>query len=407
MNRVFVLLLDSFGIGSSLDADKFNDVGANTFGHINEMCFLGKANLGRFGCLRIPNLISLGLGHLYHRITGEYPVGLDININVKGSYAYASAVSMDKDTLSGHFEIMGSPLLRSLDRFVKKRNSFPMLLLDKIIKESNITGFLGNCHSSGLDVLTQFGEEHMKTGKPIFYTSSDSVFQIACHEQTFGLDRLYKLSLIVRDILNNNDYYIGRVIARPFIGLNQKNFKRTCNRRDYSILPNNISVLEKLIIEKQGHVIGIGKVADIFSGVGFTKTVISSGLLDLLMKTIHEIQECPYNSIIFTNFSDFDSIWGHRRDVSGYAKGLELFDIYLLNIINHMDKQDLLIITADHGCDPTWVGFDHTREYIPILLYQIGMSSMFLGHRRTFSDIAQTIATFFSLSRMQYGLSMM
>ncbi|CAL4325446.1 Phosphopentomutase [Buchnera aphidicola (Eriosoma grossulariae)] len=406
MNRVVIMLLDSFGIGSSTDAFKFNDEGANTFKHIYEMCFLKKANHGRQGPLNIPNLISLGLGKLMHRLTGSFPIELNFNIDVIASYAYASSISSGKDTLSGHFEIMGVPILTSWDRFLNKKSSIPEELLENIISHCNIPGIIGNCHSSGITILQQFGEEHIHTGKPIFYTSMDSVIQIACHENFFGLNNLYKLSCSVRNILNNTKYNIGRVIARPFLGNNKKEFTRTNNRKDYSIAINERTVMEKLILEKHGEVIGIGKISDIFSGRGITQKIPAYGLADLFEKTNMAIDQAKDNSIIFTNFVDFDSVWGHRRDVSGYAKGLEFFDLKLLNIINKIQKKDLLIITADHGCDPTWIGSEHTREFIPILLYRPGYKSHYLGHRNTFSDIAQTISQYFSLSSMHYGTSM-
>ncbi|CAL4325477.1 Phosphopentomutase [Buchnera aphidicola (Eriosoma lanigerum)] len=406
MNRVFIMLLDSFGIGSCKDSNQFGDEGANTFGHVNESCFLGLANCNRNGNLYIPNLTALGLGKLIYELTKIYPVGLNRYENTIGSYAYASPISMDKDTLSGHLEIMGIPSFKPWDKFIEKKNSLPESLVNHIIKESNIDGILGNCHASGTTIIQKFFEEHIQTNKPIFYTSSDSVVQIACHETVFGLNNLYCLSSIVRKILDKRKYNIGRVIARPFIGNSIKNIKRTNNRKDFSVVPSEINVMEKLIIEKQGEVIGIGKITDIFSGVGITKTIVANGLSDLLEKTTYAIKISKKNSIVFTNFSDFDSLWGHRRDVSGYAQGLEFFDLKLLDIINQITDSDLLIVTADHGCDPTWKGFDHTREFIPILLYSPIFSSKFLGYRNSFSDIAQTIAHFFSLSNMKYGKSM-
>ncbi|WP_422667424.1 phosphopentomutase [Buchnera aphidicola] len=406
MKRVFLMILDSFGIGSSHDADKFNDVGSNTFGHIAEACFLGKANVERRGNLYIPNLMKLGIANAFKESTGQFPLGLNKTTNIIASYGYASEISSGKDTTSGHWEIAGVPVLDNWFYFKQKNNSFPVKILKAILKESNLSGFLGNCHASGTDILLNLGEEHIKTGNPIFYTSSDSVFQVACHEVYFGLSKLYKLCENIRIILDKNHYNIARVIARPFIGDTALKFQRTGNRRDLSLKPFQKTVMEKLIEEKNGKVIAVGKVSDIYAGVGISKSVKAVGLNELCNKTIEEIKSSSNNTLVFTNFVDFDSSWGHRRDVSGYAKGLEFFDSRLLEIINLVKKEDLLIITADHGCDPTWIGTDHTRENIPILIYSPSINSHCLGHRTTFSDIGQTIAKHFCLSSMQYGINM-
>ncbi|WP_284443164.1 phosphopentomutase [Buchnera aphidicola] len=407
MKRVFLIVLDSFGIGSSSDAEKFNDVGSDTFGHIVEKCFLGKANIGRKGSLYIPNLVRLGLINAYKESTGKYPLGFKDNLNIIASYGYASEISSGKDTTSGHWEIAGVPVLDNWFYFKNKKCSFPNHLLEKIINQSEVTGFIGNCHASGTDIINRLGEEHIKTRKPIVYTSSDSVFQIACHEDFFGLLNLYKLCETVRAILDQYKYKVARVIARPFIGNNKLNFQRTGNRRDFSIKPFSTTVIKKLIDEKEGQVVAIGKVSDIYGGVGISKEIKSTGLNELCNATINEMRIAVNNTIIFTNLVDFDSSWGHRRDVSGYAKGLEFFDYRLSEIINLVQKNDLLILTADHGCDPTWKGTDHTRENVPILIYSPNIKKHYLGHRKTFSDIGQTIAKYFLLTEMQYGQNML
>lgn len=407
MKRVFLIVLDSFGIGSSSDAEKFNDVGSDTFGHIVEKCFLGKANIGRKGSLYIPNLVRLGLINAYKESTGKYPLGFKNNLNIIASYGYASEISSGKDTTSGHWEIAGVPVLDNWFYFKNKKCSFPNHLLEKIINQSEVTGFIGNCHASGTDIINRLGEEHIKTRKPIVYTSSDSVFQIACHEDFFGLLNLYKLCETVRAILDQYKYKVARVIARPFIGNNKLNFQRTGNRRDFSIKPFSTTVIKKLIDEKEGQVVAIGKVSDIYGGVGISKEIKSTGLNELCNATINEMRIAVNNTIIFTNLVDFDSSWGHRRDVSGYAKGLEFFDYRLSEIINLVQKNDLLILTADHGCDPTWKGTDHTRENVPILIYSPNIKKHYLGHRKTFSDIGQTIAKYFLLTEMQYGQNML
>ena len=267
-------------------------------------------------------------------------------------------------------------------------------------------GYLGNCHSSGTVILDQLGEEHMKTGKPIFYTSADSVFQIACHEETFGLDKLYELCEIAREELTNGGYNIGRVIARPFIGDKAGNFQRTGNRHDLAVEPPAPTVLQKLVDEKHGQVVSVGKIADIYANCGITKKVKATGLDALFDATIKEMKEAGDNTIVFTNFVDFDSSWGHRRDVAGYAAGLELFDRRLPELMSLLRDDDILILTADHGCDPTWTGTDHTREHIPVLVYGPKVKPGSLGHRETFADIGQTLAKYFGTSDMEYGKAM-
>ncbi|HMI76833.1 MAG TPA: phosphopentomutase [Buchnera sp. (in: enterobacteria)] len=407
MRRAIILVLDSFAIGSSDDAYKFGDQGSDTFGHIVEACYQGLANINRKGFLKIPNLISLGLGEAARQSTGKLLPGLEITSNLIGSYAYASEISSGKDTSSGHWEIAGVPVLFDWDYFTNQTNSFPEILLEEIKKQTYIKTFLGNCHASGTNILDIYGLEHIKTKKPIFYTSQDSVFQIACHENIFGLQNLYDLSKIVRKILNKKKYNIARVISRPFLGNHPGKFIRTGNRRDWSIKPTSLTVLQKLINEKQGSVVSIGKVSDIYAGMGITDSYKATGLKDLCNITINKIQSARNNTIIFTNFIDFDSLWGHRRNVSGYACGLEYFDSRLPEILELITQDDLLILTADHGCDPTWIGTDHTRENVPILIYRKNIAPQYLGHRKTFADIAQTLSKYFNLSSMNYGENML
>lgn len=407
MKRVFIMVLDSFGIGASQDAAKFGDQGADTLGHIAEACAKGEADKGRKGPLNLPNLTALGLGKAAEAATGKFPAGLDPQADIVGAYAYASELSSGKDTPSGHWEIAGVPVLFDWGYFSDEQNSFPQELLDKIVSRAGLAGYLGNCHSSGTVILDQLGEEHMQSGKPIFYTSADSVFQIACHEQTFGLERLYELCEIAREELNIGDYNIGRVIARPFTGEKAGHFERTGNRHDLAVEPPSPTVLQKLVEEGQGEVISVGKIADIYAHTGITKKVKATGLDALFDATLQEMAIAPDNAIVFTNFVDFDSSWGHRRDVAGYAAGLELFDRRLPELMDQVKPGDLLILTADHGCDPTWRGTDHTREYVPVLIYGPEVKPGSLGHRETFADIGQTIASYFNLSAMEYGKNML
>ena len=407
MKRTFIMVLDSFGIGHSADAEKFGDKGSDTLGHIAEACARGDADVGRKGPLTLPNLSRLGLGKAAEASTGTFPAGLDKNADIIGAYAYASELSSGKDTPSGHWEIAGVPVLFDWGYFSDTENSFPQELLDKLVERANLPGYLGNCHSSGTVILDQLGEEHMKTGKPIFYTSADSVFQIACHEETFGLEKLYELCEIAREELTEGGYNIGRVIARPFIGNKPGEFQRTGNRHDLAVEPPAPTILKKLVEEKDGQVVSVGKIADIYAHVGITKKVKATGLDALFDATVKEMKEAGDNTIVFTNFVDFDSSWGHRRDVAGYAGGLELFDRRLPELLALVEEGDIIILTADHGCDPTWTGTDHTREHIPVLIYGPNVKPGSLGHRDTFADIGQTLASYFGTSPMEYGKNML
>ncbi|WP_277850204.1 phosphopentomutase [Moellerella wisconsensis] len=403
MKRTFIMVLDSFGIGAAGDADKFGDIGANTLGHIADACARGEADIGRKGPLNLPNLTKLGLGKAAEESCGQFPAGLDASAEVIGAYGYASELSSGKDTPSGHWEIAGVPVLFEWGYFKDEENSFPQELLDVLVKRANLPGYLGNCHSSGTVILDALGEEHMKTGKPIFYTSADSVFQIACHEETYGLDKLYELCEIAREKLTKGGYNIGRVIARPFVGDKAGNFARTGNRHDYAVKPPAPTMLQKLVEEKQGEVVSIGKIADIYAHVGITKKVKATGLDQLFDATVEEMKLAGDKTIVFTNFVDFDSAYGHRRDVAGYAAALELFDRRLPELMAQLKDEDMLILTADHGCDPTWPGTDHTREHIPVLVYGPKIKAGSLGHRESFADIGQTVANYFDLSPMDYG----
>lgn len=408
MKRMFIIVLDSLGIGASADAKHFGDQGADTLGHIAAACALGKANIGnRQGPLALPNLSRLGLGKAAQASTGIAPPGLDNNTDIIGAYAYANEISSGKDTPSGHWEIAGVPVLFDWGYFKLPHHSFPQKLLDRLVYRGQLPGYLGNCHSSGTVIIDQCGIEHVKTGKPIFYTSSDSVFQIACHEETFGLNRLYKLCEIARQELTAGDYNICRVIARPFVGYHQGEFKRTGNRQDLALAPPAPTVLKKLVEEKNGQVVSIGKIADIYANVGITKRVKAIGIDALFDATLIEMHKAEDNTIVFTNFVDFDSSYGHRRDVVGYATALESFDLRLPELLKQVKGDDIILLTADHGCDPTWSGTNHTREHIPVLIYGPKVNPGSLGRRETFADIGQTIASYFNLSPMDYGQSML
>ncbi|GKQ98858.1 phosphopentomutase [Aeromonas hydrophila] len=400
MKRTFILMMDSFGIGAAADADKFGDVGANTLGHIAKACAAGEIE-GR-GALNLPNLSKLGLGHAGELASGTFPAGLNKDIDVVGAYGFAQELSSGKDTPSGHWEIAGVPVLFEWGYFHDHHNSFPQELLDAIVEKAGLPGYLGNCHASGTQVLDDLGEEHMRTGKPILYTSADSVFQIACHEETYGLEKLYELCHIVRELLE--PYNIGRVIARPFVGSGKGHFKRTGNRHDYSVLPPAPTVLDYMK-EAGGQVVSIGKIADIYAQQGITKQVKGTGLTELWDRTLEEVKAAGDQTIVFTNFVDFDSSYGHRRDVKGYADALEYFDSRLPELFELLEDGDVVVLTADHGCDPTWGGTDHTREYIPVLFYGKPVKAGSVGRRETFADIGQSIAAYHGLPKLAYGTS--
>ncbi|MBV7314932.1 phosphopentomutase [Shewanella sp. NIFS-20-20] len=402
MKRTVILMLDSFGLGASHDAASFGDVGANTFGSIAKACAEGRANEGRQGPLSLPNLSRLGLAYAAMESAGEFPMGFDGDHEVIGAYGHAEEISSGKDTPSGHWEMAGVPVLYEWGYFSELTNSFPVELTDKILARAGLSGYLGNCHASGTEILDRLGEEHMQSGLPIFYTSADSVFQVACHEETFGLDNLLRLCEIAREELG--PYNIGRVIARPFVGDKDSGFARTGNRRDYAVEPPAKTVLDKMK-EAGGEVVSVGKIADIYAHCGITKKVKANGLEDLFDATLTQIKQAGDRTIIFTNFVDFDSHYGHRRDVAGYARALEYFDGRLPELLALLDDEDLLVLTADHGCDPTWKGSDHTREHVPVLVKGAGLNAGSLGRRKTFADIGQSIASYYQLEPMVYGES--
>lgn len=397
MPRAIILVLDSFGIGATADAEKFGDVGADTFGNIAR----ARAN-SEAGPLRLPNLAKLGLCHASKESTGSFPAGVAHDVEVIGAYGYAAELSSGKDTPSGHWEIAGVPVLFEWGYFTGTPDAFPPELLDELIEQAELPGVLGNCHASGTTIIAELGDEHVASGKPIVYTSADSVFQIACHEESFGLERLYDLCDIARKLVDK--YNIGRIIARPFVGDGPDTYVRTGNRRDLTTPPHAPTVLDKLVASG-GDVISIGKISDIYAHMGITKQVKASGNAALFDATVTAIQDAGDRTIVFTNFVDFDMLYGHRRDVEGYAAALEYLDARLPEVMEILQEDDLLILCADHGCDPTWPGSDHTRENIPVLVYGAGISPGSLGLRETFADIGQSLAVHFDLEPMDYGTS--
>lgn len=393
--KAVILVLDSFGIGYAPDADTFGDVGANTFASIAKAF---RAKTGRQ--LALPNLARLGL--VKAGAAASHGIAADVtdSDSIVGGYGHARELSSGKDTPSGHWEIAGVPVLFDWGYFHNKTDSFPPALIDELCRRTGVPGILGNCHASGTDILVKLGDEHIKTGKPICYTSADSVFQVAAHEEHFGLQKLLDFCLVARELLD--DYNIGRVIARPFSGDSANNYARTGNRRDYSVLPPAPTVLDKLTAAG-GRVVSIGKIADIYAHQGISESLKATGLEALIDTTLAQMAQQTDNSLVFTNLVDFDQNFGHRRDPIGYGEALEYFDRRLPELMAACHDDSLMILTADHGCDPTWHGTEHTREYIPVLVYKPGMQGTDLGERMSFADIGQTLADYFTLDAMAYG----
>jgi len=418
MARAIIVVLDSFGVGYTDDASSFGDVGANTFISIAKRYFKENNKV-----IHLPNLGALGLHELSKqassdKIWQEFSQDLtnsEISINdfyikpTKGAFGYMAEISTGKDTPSGHWEMAGVPVLFDWSYFSDKKTSFSQELVSAINEKTSFDGLLGNCHASGTNIIDALGREHIKTGLPICYTSADSVFQVAAHEEHFGLDNLYRYCEQVRELLSNSEFNIGRVIARPFIGeynsANDENsFSRTGNRRDYSVLPPSPTVLDK-ISQAGTHVISVGKIADIFAHQGINEKTKTTGLSALFDATVEHIKTAKDNSLIFTNLVNFDQDFGHRRDPVGYAQALESFDQRLPEIYKHMGNDDVLFLTADHGCDPTWPGNDHTREFVPLLSYHHVIKSIDIGKRTSFADLGQTLADLFNIEKMDYGTS--
>ncbi len=395
MARAILMVLDSFGIGGARDAESFGDAGADTFGHILAAAERGKADQGglRSGPLVLPNLRRLGLFRAAGRSSSEACAGL---------WGSAGEVSRGKDTPSGHWEIAGVPVLFDWGYFPQEIPTFPASLIQQIADDSDIPGVLGQCHASGTQIIAELGEDSIHTGKPIFYTSTDSVLQIAAHETHFGLGSLYDLCAIARrhvDPLN-----IGRVIARPFAGETAHDFRRTANRRDYSVPPPEPTLLDRAVAAGR-RVLAIGKIGDIFAHKGISEVRKGDGNDALFDAMLGALDDAADGDLIFANFVDFDMLYGHRRDVAGYAAALEAFDARLPELEARLRPGDIAIATADHGCDPTWRGSDHTRENVPVLVFGPDIEAGSIGHRETFADIGESVAVHLDLPAGQHGKS--
>lgn len=401
MARAFIIMLDSFGLGATADAGQYGDAGANTLAHIADYCAQGKADLAglRKGPLHLPNLTRLGLNGAAISSCGQSVAGLDKDLPIQAIYGCAAELSHGKDTQSGHWEMAGVPVLFEWGYFQPQYPSFPKELIDALIDEAKLPGVLGNRHASGTVIIDELGGQHQQTGKPIVYTSADSVFQIAAHEETFGLNRLYEICEIARRLVD--PYNIGRVIARPFLGEPGK-YYRTGNRHDYATPPPAPTLLDKMV-QAGGQVIAVGKVADIYAHHGVTKEVRASGNKALFDVFVQEAKTAPDHSIVFVNLVDFDMVYGHRRDIAGYANALEELDSWLPDFEKILKPGDIAVMTADHGCDPTWQGSDHTREHVPVLVFGPDVKPAAIGQRDSFADIGQSLAKHLGLPALEYG----
>ncbi|GIX35115.1 MAG: phosphopentomutase [Lysobacteraceae bacterium] len=400
MPRAVLWILDSLGIGALPDAGDFGDAGADTLGHIAAQCARGLADAGRSGPLRIPWLERMGIARAAWLATGSVPAGLSPNPDLIAAYAAGRERSTGKDTTSGHWEMMGLPVLVEWGYFRNEPESIPHELLATLADRSGVPGWLGNRHASGTQIIAELGSEHVASGKPIIYTSADSVLQIACHEQAFGLQRLYALCEHARELCDR--WRIGRVIARPFTGDATNGYRRTHHRRDFSMPPPGPTLLDRLH-EAGITVTGIGKIADIFAHRGISEAIAAHGIDGLYDASLAALRRARGDGLIFANFVDFDAEYGHRRDVAGYARALEHFDRRLPELFDLLRADDLLILAADHGNDPTWPGSDHTREHIPILVRGPAMGTGSRGIRDSFADIGQTLAKHFGLPPLDHG----
>jgi len=401
MVRAVLIVLDSVGCGGAEDAKDYGDEGADTLGHIAEACALGRGNRAglRRGPLTLPRLDALGLGHAMKASTGRAPPGFAL-AEPWGQWGFGIETSRGKDTPSGHWEIAGTPVDFDWGYFPEEVPAFPEALTSALIAEGKLPGILGNKHASGTAVIDEFGEEHVRTGKPICYTSADSVLQIAAHEEAFGLERLYELCRIGRRLCD--PLKIGRVIARSFVGKTTKDFVRTANRKDFAVPPPDGNLLQRAARAARATV-SIGKIGDIFAHRDTgeeRKGKNNDGNVDLL---IEALETAPDGGLVFVNLVDFDTEYGHRRDVPGFAACLEAFDRRLLEIEAAMRPTDYCLITADHGNDPTFRGFDHTREHVPILAFGAGAPAGPIGARSSLADIAETIAAKLSLPKGPHG----
>ena len=401
MARAFVFVLDSVGIGGAADAADYGDQGSDTVGHIAEACAKGQGDRAglRSGPLVLPNLVAMGLGAACSLATGRVPAGLEAAPS--NPWAVGVETSNGKDTPSGHWELSGVPVTFDWTVFPDADPAFPDWLSRDLIAGAKLPGLLCNRRYSGTAVIEDFGAEHVKTGAPIWYTSTDSVLQIAAHEEHFGLERLYQVCEIARKLVDPMS--LGRVIARPFVGDATTGFMRTGNRRDFAMPPPGQTVLDRLTGAGR-HIITMGKIGDIFAHRGVGEVRKAFGNMPLMDKTLLAMEDLQDGGFLFANFVDFDSEFGHRRDAPGYANALEEFDARLPGVFARLRADDLLILTADHGNDPTWVGTDHTRECVPILIRLGAADGQTLG-KHLFSAVGASVSAHLGIDTGPTGTS--
>lgn len=387
--RAFVVVIDSLGVGYEEKSKDYGDEGANTLKHMFE------ATEGKY---KIPNLQKLGLCNLTE-VKGNDPVEKS-----DAYYLKLKESSVGKDTMTGHWEIMG--VLTTQPSVTFTDTGFPQELIDELEKQTGYK-YIGNYSASGTEIIKELGERQLKTKELIVYTSADSVLQIAAHEELYGIDEIYRVCHIARELCSSRpEWKVGRIIARPYIGTNAENFTRTANRHDYALDPSDVTVLDELK-EANYDVISIGKINDIFNTKGITRAIKSPSSVEGMKQTIDVAKE-DFNGICFTNLVDFDAKWGHRRDPEGYAKELVAFDELLPQLLENMKEDDVLFITADHGNDPTWKGTDHTREMIPVIIYSKSFKeNKGLGERESFACIGATIADMFDVKLPKIGKSLL
>ncbi len=403
IGRAIIVVLDSVGCGGAEDAASYGDEGADTLGHIAQACAQGRGDRAsvRAGPLDLPNLGRLGLGQAMQASSGHAPPGLPRGAPT-GQWGYGVETSFGKDTPSGHWEIAGTPVRFNWGYFPRTIPALPRELTQALIAEAELPGILGDKHASGTEVIEELGEEHLRSLKPICYTSADSVLQIAAHEEAFGLERLYALCRIARRLCDPLN--IGRVIARPFLGRTVADFARTSHRKDFAMPPPAGNLLERAA-EAGRDIVTIGKIGDIFAHRNTGREMKGASNADNFNLTLSALGEAADGGLVFVNLVDFDTEFGHRRDVPGYAACLESFDARLPELTAAKRDADFCVITADHGNDPTWRGFDHTREHVPILAFGGGVAPGPIGRRETLADIAETIARRLGLPPGAHGAS--
>lgn len=401
MSRALLIVLDSVGVGGAPDAEKFGDAGSDTVGHVAEAAAAGAADRdgSRRGPLKLPNLVAHGLGEACRIATGRVPPGLE-GPAIAGLFGAAEEISSGKDTPSGHWELAGCPVTFDWGYFPKTPPVFPKRLIDDLVAQGGLTGVLDAGHASGAAIVAELGESHVRTGRPIVYTSADSVFQIAAHEAAFGLERLYALCLVARRLVD--PLSIGRVIARPFAGEGAASFRRTANRRDYATPPPGPTLLSRAS-EAGREVVSVGKIGDIFAHVGTGRIVKAEGNDALLDAALNAFSGLADGGLVVANLIDFDTAFGHRRDVAGYAAALEAFDARMPDISAALAPGDLCVVTADHGCDPTFRGSDHTRERVPVLAFGPGVATGSIGLRESFADIGAALGVHLGLGAGPHG----